>query len=461
MSASEAVEDIKSVISGVLEITPEGGVRVIDEGKLRADVIDTLAPAAAFPESDETKEAARWLIRGAGDSLGIRRASIHDLYMAMGRGETGSFFTVPAINIRGLTFDVSRAIFRAAKRLNVGALLCEIARSEIGYTEQRPAEYAMWVTAGAIKEGWGAPIFIQGDHFQVNAKKYAADPEAEVGAVRGIIQEALEAGFYNIDVDTSTLVDLSKESVSEQQRANFERAAELTKHIRDLEPPGVTVSVGGEIGEVGKKNSTVEEFRAFIEGFNSITAGLPGLSKISIQTGTSHGGVVLPDGSIAEVNIDFEALEKIGAASQKEFGLCGAVQHGASTLPNEVFDKFPKVNTGEIHLATGFQNMIYDDLPGDLLQKIHRHLDVACANERKESDTDEQFYYKTRKKAFGAFKKELCDLPAGLRESIGARLEEQFAFLMKKLNVVNTREVVDRTVKPAPDPLGPVPAGLR
>src|SRR5262249_13633831 len=147
---------------------------------------------------------------------------------------------------------------------------------------------------------------IQGDHSQVNQKKYLADPEAEVGEVKKLIAEEIGAGFYNIDVDTSTLVDLSKTSLAEQQRVNYERAAEITRFIRDREPQGVTVSVGAEIGEVGGHNSTVEELHAFMEGYNAAVAAGgdgAGISKISVQTGTSHGGVVLPDGSIAEVKL--------------------------------------------------------------------------------------------------------------------------------------------------------------
>src|SRR5213076_3441861 len=195
---------------------------------------------------------------------------------------------------------------RAAKKLNAGAFIFEIARSEIGYTEQRPHEYAAVVLAAALREGFTGPLFIQGDHVQVNAKKYAVDPEAEIAAVRGLIEEELAAGFYNIDVDTSTLVDLSQPTLDTQQRVNVERAAELTKFIRDREPPGVTVSVGAEIGEVGGKNSDVHELRAFMDGYGRALARLEGgpytgISKISVQTGTSHGGVVLPDGSIAKV----------------------------------------------------------------------------------------------------------------------------------------------------------------
>src|SRR5690606_8177120 len=107
----------------------------------------------------------------------------------------------------------------------------------------------------------------QGDHFQVNAKKFAADPEPEVRAVRDLIREAIHAGFYNIDVDTSTLVDLSKATLDEQQSVNARLSAELTAFIRRLQPAGVTISIGGEIGEVGTENSNPEELRAYMDGY--------------------------------------------------------------------------------------------------------------------------------------------------------------------------------------------------
>ena len=91
----------------------------------------------------------------------------------------------------------------------------------------------------------------QGAHGQVNPKKYAAGRAGEVGEVKKLIAEEGGAGFYNIDVDTSTLVDLSKSTLLEQQRLNYDHAAEITAFIRDREPEGVSVSVGAEIGEVG------------------------------------------------------------------------------------------------------------------------------------------------------------------------------------------------------------------
>src|SRR5205809_3315336 len=228
--------------------------------------IDALVRKAVFGSEDE-KAHARWMIWEMGQQAGVRPASIHELYMARGRGEVPAF-TTPAMNVRILSYDTGRAIFRAAQQLDAGAIICEIARSEIGYTDQRPAEYVAVMTAAALREGFTGPLFIQGDHVQVNAKKYAADADAELQAVRLLVEEELQAGFYNIDIDTSTLVDLSQKTLDAQQRVNYERAAELTKFIRDREPDGVTVSVGAEIGEVGGKNSDVHELKAFMEGYN-------------------------------------------------------------------------------------------------------------------------------------------------------------------------------------------------
>ncbi len=413
--------------------------------------LDELARQAVFGAPAE-RDQARWLIWEIGQRAGVRPASIHELYMARGRGEA-PVFTTPAINIRVLAYDSARAVFRAARRLEVGAVICEIARSEIGYTEQRPAEYVAVMTAAALREGFSGPLFIQGDHVQVNAKKYAADPDTELQAIQALIEEELHAGFYNVDVDTSTLVDLSQATLTEQQRVNYERAAELTKFIRDREPEGVTVSVGGEIGEVGGKNSDVHELAAFMEGYQRALARLgryTGISKISVQTGTSHGGVVLPDGSIAKVQIDLDALKALSRDARERHGLGGAVQHGASTLPPEAFGRFPACEAIEIHLATNFQNLVFDhpSLPAELRAEITTWVKAECKDEWKRGDTEQQFVYKSRKKAIGPFKRRLWELPAEVRGAIAADLEQTFAFLFEQLRVTGTRAITDRFVRP-------------
>ncbi len=423
-------------------------VKVLDAARLR-ETIYRWVEAAALGEGDR-KGLAQYLIRAAALDLDIYPASIHELYLARGREEVPMTFSVPAFNLRALPFFAARAMFRVAKKINAGAFIFEIARSEIGYTDQRPAEYAANILAAAIAEGWQGPVFMQGDHFQVSAARYAATPESEIQAVRDLIAEAIRAGFYNIDIDTSTLVDISLPTVPEQQRLNYTLSADFGAFARSVEPEGVTVSLGGEIGEVGGHNTTAEELHAFMQGYirelEARAPGQPGLSKISIQTGTSHGGVVLPDGSIARVKLDFDTLRNLSRIARHDYGLGGTVQHGASTLPEDLFDKFPQNEAIEVHLATNFMNIFYQHIPDELRAEMYAWLDEHQAANRKPEMTDEQFYYKTRKYALGPFKAAMHALPQEVKETLGAAWEAQFDKLFALLGVAETRAYVERYV---------------
>ncbi|MEO6778599.1 MAG: class II fructose-bisphosphate aldolase [Gemmatimonadaceae bacterium] len=425
-----------------------GTVRVNDASRIAGPDLDALVRKAVFGNDDERLDA-RWLIWEIAQAVGVQPSSIHDLYIARGKGAYSNV-TVPAINVRGMAYDTARAIFRTANKLNAGAFVLEIARSEIAYTDQRPAEYAAVMLAAALREGFRGPLFIQGDHFQISAKKFATNPEQETAAVKQLAVEAVAAGFYNIDIDTSTLVDISLPTLPEQQRVNVEQCSDIAAFVRGLQPAGVTVSLGGEIGEVGTENSTPEELRAYMDGFNSLlgrrSPGTEGLSKVSVQSGTSHGGIVLPDGSIKEVAIDFDTLARLSDIARNEYGLAGAVQHGASTLPDELFHKFPATGACEIHLATNFQNMLFDHMPDSLRNEIYAWLDTNTISERKPTDTDEQFFYKTRKKALGPFKKKIWDMPDDVKDALGRAYDEKFEFLFRQLNVHDTRDLVAQHV---------------
>lgn len=459
ISARSAIADVLHQVTGRGFTVSDSGVTVTDASALASPAMDVLVRLAVFG-SDTEKAAARWAIWELGQAVGVRSASIHDLYIARGQNKCHGF-TVPAINVRGMSYDTARSIFRTAIKLEAGAFILEIARSEIAYTDQRPAEYVAVMLAAAMREGYRGPVFIQGDHFQVNAKKYAVDAVTEVAGVKMLATEAIAAGFYNVDIDTSTLVDLKHATLEEQQRLNYEVGVDITRHVRGLEPKGVTISLGGEIGEVGTENSTVAELRAFMSGYNRVLAaqapGMVGLSKISVQSGTSHGGVVLADGSIADVKLDFNTLRELGEVARKEYGLSGAVQHGASTLPDGAFHNFPTCETAEIHLATGFQNMLYDGMPPALREEIYAWLRVNAADERKPKDSEEQFIYKTRKKALGPFKRQLWDLPEATRASLGAAFDQKFEFLFTQLGTRGTKRYVEQFVHP-PEQHRPAPS---
>src|SRR5436189_51953 len=331
-------------------------VSVTDAGAITGELVDRLAWTAVFGGDAELRGTARWIIRNLAASRGIRPSSIHELYMAMGRGEAGGF-TVPAINVRAMAYDTARAVIRAAKALNAGAFIFEIARSEIGYTEQRPHEYAAIVLAAALREGFRGPIFIQGDHVQTNAKKYnSPERDKEIDTLRALIKEAIAAGSPNADGSVRT-----------------------------------------------------------------------------------------------DVKIDLHTLEELSRLARDEYGLAGAVQHGASTLPPDAFDAFPRVGACEIHLATDFQNMVYEhpQFPPDLKAEMYAWVRENAVEERKPKDTEEQFIYKARKKAIGPFKKRMWSISEQGRRAIGQSLEERFTFLMQQLKIDGTADVASRFV-PAP-----------
>src|SRR5918998_2175371 len=218
-AVASSVGDLVRSLESAVRID-DGALTIVDEAEFRSDGVRTAVWAATFAEDRDVAEAARWVVWEASQALGCPSASIHDLYMARGRGEVAGF-TVPAMNLRTQVFDMAAAAFRAASSLDAGAIICELARSEQEYSYQRPGEYVTSVLAGAIAAGWRGPVFVQGDHYQFNAKKYATDPDGVVAGLQRLTREALGVGYRNIDIDSSTLVDLSLGSVDEQQRINY------------------------------------------------------------------------------------------------------------------------------------------------------------------------------------------------------------------------------------------------
>jgi fructose/tagatose bisphosphate aldolase len=438
---------------------------------IHKEVIDHLVYTLVFTHDDTLKAKTNRIIRQLAAQSGIHFSSIHPFYQAYTKGAIGGF-TAPAINIRMLTYDIARTIFRIAKRKKAAAFIIEIAHSESEYTNQTPDEFTAVILAAAIKERYQCPIFLQGDHCQFNAGKYHADPSSEMARMKNWVTLLIDAGFYNIDIDGSTLVDLSKPSVHAQQKENTKATAEITRFIREKEQglkswkvgkleskkagissPALLLSnsstpicIGGEIGHIGDKNSTVEEFETFMTQYiNQINRG-SGISKISVQTGTNHGGIVNPDGTIQKMPVDFAVLTNIGKIARTKYGLAGAVQHGASTLPVNYFHKFVDSGTVEIHLSTGFQNIVFDTMPKELRENMYKWVKKEKKAEWKKEWSDEQFIYKTRKKSLGPFKKQLWNLSNKEKEPIIKAIEEYVNMLFTKLNINETKKMVEKYV---------------
>jgi hypothetical protein len=120
------------------------------------------------------------------------------------------------------------------------------------------------------------------------------------------------------------------------------------------------------------------------------------------------------------------------------------VQHGASTLPQEAFGKFVESEACEVHLATNFQNMLFDRLPKQMLSAIYLYVNSKYSGDRKAGQTNEQFHYENRKRAIGPFKAAMWDLPAAEKDVIIAAWEEQFAKLFGFLAIAGTRKYMDQ-----------------
>jgi hypothetical protein len=145
-------------------------------------------------------------------------------------------------------------------------------------------------------------------------------------------------------------------------------------------------------------------------------------------------------------------LRDLSRVARKDYGMGGTVQHGASTVPEENFNKFVQNEAIEVHLATNFLTMFFDNIPADFKKEIYAWLDVNSASDRKPGMTDEQFYYKARKNAVGAFKAKSYALPEEAHVKLDSAWEAQFDKLFSLLGVKDTKQVVAQFVKPVKVP---------
>ncbi|HBU08855.1 MAG TPA: hypothetical protein DEA99_06705, partial [Candidatus Omnitrophica bacterium] len=507
---------------------------------------------------------------------------------------------MPAFNIRTLTLESMRRIFREAAKIDAGAIILELALSEKGYTAQPPAEYWAIANAAAIMEDYQGHIFLQADHYQKNAEKFVKNRDEVREKSFKEIKEAIEGGYFGIDSDNSTIVpskevieDLEGEASKatdkaeeakkklETQKKLLEYADEIfaswskaigvedavtttantltmynqqgyyariisecdqkffaetkadkkagliklletmerftqrikedtlglakeivrdqiinaqetamdTLQVRALEPEGITVTVGGEIGEVGKKNSEPGEFTAFTELYNKMLGFMttkiaqgkedeilqivgspkgvwskealynlrtkynqyqtaPGLRKIAIQTGTGHG---------VGGQIDFKAMQAL-AQLGREYGVL-VVQHGASTLPESEFSKIMENGAGEVHLATDYMTVVLRDLKANH-QDIYQTI-LKDAMEKTKKSEDELWKKAAEfRNSLTLIKESTYNLSKSSQERIGDQLAIKFSNTMKSLGVENTRNLV-KDIVPALTPALPArPSGM-
>lgn len=336
-------------------------------------------------------------------------SSIQKIYERIAKGELRGF-VVPAFNLRALTFDSAKALFRVAKKEQAGIFMFELARTEMKYTDQSVEQYVDSIVSAAKEENYDGPLFFLGDHYYPSF------------GIKRLIKKSIKSGFYNIDIDASNTNN------------NAKITAQLTRYIRKINPD---IAIGGEISAVGGKNTNIDDFNDFIEEYNRYLRGTKGIIKVAVQTGTSHGGKMSISGEIEKADLDFKTLALLSQEAKK-YGMAGAVQHGASTLPEEYFDRLVETGICEIHLATVFQNIVMDNLEQELIENINKW--VTKHYDKKKDENDIQFIYRNRKRALCKFKKQINNTKN--KDNIIFKLEDKFQFFIKKLKISGTKDVL-------------------
>ena len=404
-------------------------------GALRAAAtsgFDDEAHAVALAPAAERDSRARTLGARA-QALGVWPASVGPLYAELARSRIAPM-TVPAVNLRGLTYHLARAAWRAALRREAAPVIFELAPVEAEIGDQSFDEYAAMVFAAAVREGYRGPVFLQADHVEVPSTGSAA-----VDVARRLCFAAVDAGFRQVDIDAAGLAS-GADSALERQSVNAAVTAELATYVHGLDP---TVVVGGEVGEIGGVNTSVADLRAFLDTVTERLGSLGGaLGKVSVQTGTQHGGVVLADGSFGTMTVDFAVAAELARVAREVYGLPGVVQHGASTLTTEQLGRLAHAGVNEVHLATGIQNVVLEHraLPAELLGRMRRDLTGAMGApegghgaEQPVGVTAEQTWIANRWHAWGAYKPELWGLPESIlgqmRDSAEAWFDRTFVAL--------------------------------
>lgn len=353
-------------------------------------------------EEEMTESVAT--INSIASEKGVIFGSSADLYGKFISGEERGF-VVPAINVRTLTYDFAKLIFSMISGLKRKYVIFELAPTEGGYTNQTPQQFASSITAGALAAGYEGEIVIQGDHYQFSANKYALDPGAERMRLMGLIDESISVGYRNIDIDASTLVDYQRADISSQQKENVTETLALLTHIR-TKYPDKNISVGGEIGHIGDRNTIPEEVEYFLGKMKQISNSI---NKVAVQTGTTHGGMIDESGKNISMPIDLELVGNLGI-SAKKFGVAGIVQHGASTLPIDVLSQLSSKNVIEAHLSTGWQNIFFDNLPENIKQEMYGHIRSNFMSESNSIWSETEAIYRLRKKVLGPFKEKIWSM---------------------------------------------------
>lgn len=324
---------------------------------------------------------------------------------------------VMAANIR--TQLSTKGVMEAAKKLDA-ALLFEIAKSEVGYTGQSPAEFYQKITETARQIDFDTPYAIHGDHITIKENT----PEA-IASAKNLIEQEVAAGFTSYAIDASHNFNFDGKTEREQLSDNIE----ITVKLADLIPRDASLEV--EVGEVGRTNAdgtkkltTVAESVAFIEALKE-QGVKPDL--LAINNGSIHGNIFDEQGNIVEqVGIDIERTKAIVDAI-RPLGVKLA-QHGITGTPLRLMHLLIDAGISKGNVGTNWQNIVVENLPQDVLAKMEswtlesEHAKKMLAKKPKISR--KELVAKNIKHSLKVFKGELLGLPDDVKQKIDAATQE-------------------------------------
>ncbi|MGB3346755.1 MAG: class II fructose-bisphosphate aldolase [Candidatus Humimicrobiia bacterium] len=352
---------------------------------------------------------------------------------------------VIAINVR--IKHCLRGVMEAAKEAD-SAIIFEIAKSEIGYTDQSPEEYVNYVKEIADRINFNTPYCIHGDHITIPENT----PEA-IKSAEEIVKKEVEAGFTSFAIDASHNFDLNAELTREQLADNIKITTRIAKLIEKLmaekgkkrEDYGLEVEVG-EIGKIDPETgeqelTTVDEAVTFIKALNE-NGVYPDL--IATNNGTVHGNIYDEEGNIIPIlGIDAVRTREI-ASSIAPLGVKIA-QHGITGTPLKLIHKLIDAGIVKGNVATNFQDIAIENMSPELAKRMADWTMKNYAEKvraKKPKISDREIIGKNIKYAIKVFKHEIEEIDDEYKQKISDASKKSATEFIEAFNGKGSGQIV-------------------
>ena len=446
-------QDLLDSLKDIVNIEKDS-ITVLHGERLKEECLDRLLYNAVFNQDKSVKDYAQWAIHACANYMQAIPCTISNLYEDNTNNQM-SGRTVPVLYFRGLCYESARATFKLLNQIDSAACMFAVDLSEGQDTDLSAEEYAAVMLTAAMREGFHGPLFFQAA-IRIDANNFAKNSTEESERVHQQIKAAIHNGFYNIHMDASVTVDKDQVALLEKYRNNFEQVAMMSLRAREYQPTHIEVNLSAHVGTIGDEHTInrVDEIEAFLDGYESCLRNeapkARGLSQLSVSIGTVPGGRVLPDGRPQEMNLDWQAFERLQATAIQNYDLNGLILQGVSTLSEETQKQLPYKQVLEAHLSTAHHQLLLNSshLPEALKHDIIAYLKDAQRGHWREGMTEEQFIHSVSGKCFGPFKKKFWDLSGECKKQLKDEVSNLLGRSFAAFRIAETKRIVREKVRP-------------